>query len=227
MQSLGTPLVDSRSLVRLFAHEATRVFADRLVDDADRGWFCGLLAELVPKHTAVSFAEAFPVSPAEEAEALAGVAPAAHHHHQAAALSGPAQPLAAAADPDSGRRALAAAALRNVLFADFVQPGSSPSGAETSRYQEATDAARLLKHVEDALADYNEQVSECGAVVRCWLCSQLPVMLVQCLKTRCVAALLCGVRSRAASTWSCSDMLQSTWRASAASSGSPTAMPCS
>eukprot|EP00878_Enallax_costatus_P042750 GHUV01050210.1.p1 GENE.GHUV01050210.1~~GHUV01050210.1.p1 ORF type:complete len:130 (+),score=39.22 GHUV01050210.1:26-391(+) len=46
MQSVGVPVANGRSLVRLWAHEALRVFHDRLVDDADRDWFCGLLCGL-------------------------------------------------------------------------------------------------------------------------------------------------------------------------------------
>ena len=46
------------------------------------------------------------------------------------------------------------AALRRVLYADFLRPG----GPDNQRYEEVPDAAALLKAVEDALADYNAQV---------------------------------------------------------------------
>ncbi|KAF6265404.1 dynein heavy chain 6 [Scenedesmus sp. NREL 46B-D3] len=125
MQSVGVPVQDSRSLVRLWAHEALRVFQDRLVDDTDRDWFGGMLAGMLPKHLGMQFADVFHVDAA-----------------------------AAAANAAVSRRAAAAAALRGVLFADFLQPG----GAEAARYQEAADTGKLLKAVEDALADYNAQV---------------------------------------------------------------------
>jgi dynein heavy chain len=131
MQSIGVPVQDSRSLVRLWAHEALRVFHDRLVDDADRDWFCGMLAGMLPKHLGMQFSDVFAVD-------SVAVVPAD----------------AASADAEQANRAAAAAALRGVLFADFLQPG----GAEAARYQEATDTGKLLKAVEDALADYNVQV---------------------------------------------------------------------
>lgn len=137
MQSIGVPLQDSRSLVRLWAHEALRVFHDRLVDDEDRDWFCGLLADMLPKHLRLQFSDVCQVHPGGATAKVAedGVEEA----------------------KEKARRAAAAAALRGVLFADFLQPG----GAENAKYQEATDSAKLLKAVEDALADYNVQVSSC------------------------------------------------------------------
>ena len=38
---------DEGSLIRLWAHEATRIFHDRLTDEADREWWWGLLKELL------------------------------------------------------------------------------------------------------------------------------------------------------------------------------------
>jgi dynein heavy chain len=131
MQSIGVAVQDSRSLVRLWAHEALRVFHDRLVDNTDRDWFCGMLAGMLPKHLGMQFADVFQV---DDAAALAADA--------------------AGVEAEQARRAAAAAALRGVLFADFSQPG----GAEAAKYQEATDTGKLLKAVEDALADYNAQV---------------------------------------------------------------------
>uniref|UniRef100_A0A383V949 AAA+ ATPase domain-containing protein n=1 Tax=Tetradesmus obliquus TaxID=3088 RepID=A0A383V949_TETOB len=131
MQSIGVPVQDSCSLVRLWAHEALRVFHDRLVDDADRDWFCGMLASKLPQHLGMQFSDVF------TADAAAGL---------------PAD--GAGGEAEQARRAAAAAALRGVLFADFLQPG----GAEAAKYQEATDTGKLLKAVEDALADYNVQV---------------------------------------------------------------------
>lgn len=139
MQSLGSPLQDSRSLIRLWAHEAMRVFHDRLVDDADRGWFCALLSQMVPKHMASAFDGVFNVSNS--------VPPS-----PAAALKAPPESIEEAAK--QREQAEASAALRDVLFADFLQPGS----AEMAKYQEATDVSKLLKRVEDSLMDYNEQV---------------------------------------------------------------------
>eukprot|EP00878_Enallax_costatus_P042341 GHUV01049643.1.p1 GENE.GHUV01049643.1~~GHUV01049643.1.p1 ORF type:complete len:136 (-),score=63.80 GHUV01049643.1:17-424(-) len=133
MQSVGVPVANGRSLVRLWAHEALRVFHDRLVDDADRDWFCGLLSDMLPKHLGMQFSEAFVV----------------------------ATPADAAATTEDARRqqqAAASAALRNVLYADFLQPGA----AEDAKYQEATDVSKLLKALEDALADYNAQVNSVG-----------------------------------------------------------------
>lgn len=144
MQSVGVPLQDSSSLVRLWAHEAMRVFHDRLVDDGDRGWFCGLVARMLPKHFGVAVEEVFsegaqdaPLSPASPSRPL------------------PADPSAMQDAAQLQEQKSAAAALRNVLFADFLQPGVS---AEAAKYQEACDVGKLLKRVEESLADYNEQV---------------------------------------------------------------------
>lgn len=40
LQAVGVPVADARSVTRLWAHEALRVFHDRLVSDEDRNW-CG------------------------------------------------------------------------------------------------------------------------------------------------------------------------------------------
>lgn len=133
MQSIGIQLQDSKALVRLWAHEALRVFHDRLVDEIDRDWFCGLLSKMLPKHLGMTFEAVF----------------------DCAGLGATAVATNDATDPNSSRQqqASAAAALRSVLYADFLQPG----GAEAAKYQEAADITRLLKAVEAALVDYNEQ----------------------------------------------------------------------
>jgi dynein heavy chain len=143
MQSLGVPVQDSKGLVRLWAHEAMRVFHDRLVDDSDRGWFCALLSQMLPKHMGSAFEEVFVVN-AEEPPSPA----------VAARKAPPADSIADEAK--LAEQKAAAAGLRNVLFADFLQPG----GADAAKYQEASEVAKLLKRVEDSLTDYNEQVRE-------------------------------------------------------------------
>lgn len=152
MQSLGVPVQDGRSLVRLWAHEAMRVFHDRLVDESDRGWFCSLLASMLPKHMGSTFEDVFATEPGTEppspAVAVRGTAAAA------AAGGGGTDGIADAARV--AEQKAAAAALRNVLFADFLQPSSG--GVEAAKYQEASEVGKLLKRVEDSLADYNEQV---------------------------------------------------------------------
>jgi len=140
MQSVGVPLQDSNGLVRLWAHEAMRVFHDRLVDDADRGWFSALVSDMLEKHTGLVFGDVFTL------DADTPPSPASPSRLKAAASE---------ADADIVRKQqAAAAALRNVLFADFLQSG----GSDAAKYQEASDVSKLLKRVEDSLEDYNEQV---------------------------------------------------------------------
>lgn len=147
MQSVGVPVQDTSSLMRLWGHEAMRVFHDRLVDDADRGWFCALLAQMLPKHTDVAFEDVFAVNPDMPPSPVS-----------------PTRKAAAVADNSAGADAAAAklteqtaatAALRGVIFADFLQAGS---GADNAKYQEASEFNKLLKRVEDSLVEYNEQV---------------------------------------------------------------------
>jgi dynein heavy chain len=145
MQSLESPLQDSKSLIRLWAHEAMRVFHDRLVDDADRGWFCALLAQMVPKHTGSAFDGVFTIN------ASVPPSPAAAHK---------APPESREEAAKQREQAEASAALRDVLFADFLQPGA----AENAKYQEASDVGKLLKQVEDSLTVYNDQV--CVPIIR-------------------------------------------------------------
>lgn len=139
VHSVGVPIQDSASLVRLWAHEVMRVFHDRLVDDADRAWFCALLARMVDKHIGIAFDEVFGVM---QDQPPSPISP----------MRGPAAP-----DADGAKlaeQARASSALRRVIYADFLQPG----GAEAAKYQEASDMDKLLKRVEDSLVDYNEQV---------------------------------------------------------------------
>ena len=47
-------------LVRLWSHECCRVFADRLVDDADRGWFGGEVKRCVADHFKLTYEKVVP-----------------------------------------------------------------------------------------------------------------------------------------------------------------------
>lgn len=68
IQSVGVPVDSVRSLTRLWAHEALRVYHDRLVSEEDRSWFCKLLHGMVVKHMGIAFEDAFPLpAPASEA----------------------------------------------------------------------------------------------------------------------------------------------------------------
>jgi len=51
---------DRRDLVRLWLHESRRVFADRLINDEDRGWFDGLLRAQCKAHFDVPFEAVVP-----------------------------------------------------------------------------------------------------------------------------------------------------------------------
>ena len=50
---------DKLALVRLWSHEALRVFGDRLVDDKDRDWFTSHLESMCTQHFQVRFYDAF------------------------------------------------------------------------------------------------------------------------------------------------------------------------
>jgi hypothetical protein len=167
-----------------------RVFHDRLVDDADRGWFCALLAQLVPKHTGSAFDGVFTIN------ASVPPSPAAAHKAPPESLEEAAKQL---------EQAEASAALRDVLFVDFLQPGA----AENAKYQEASDVGKLLKRVEDSLTDYNEQVSsitvqnlsvttlQCRIMLSAYKCGR--TLSRRCLSVRIISAL-----SRCHNQW-CTD----------------------
>jgi len=134
-------VTDDASLVRLWAHEALRVFHDRLVDDGDRGWFCNLLSQMLPKHLGMQFNTVFQVDggKADVGGSSAGSTDAA-------------VTWTCSAD---NQPAEAVAGLRDVLFADFLTVGAP---TEEAKYREAKGVGELLKAVEDALVDYNAQV---------------------------------------------------------------------
>lgn len=60
------------ALMHLWSHEASRVFHDRLVDDADRQWWWRCCAEVIAKHFSESLAPE-DVAPAELAKQLPGI----------------------------------------------------------------------------------------------------------------------------------------------------------
>jgi len=53
------PDFDKSVLVRLWAHEALRVFGDRLVDDSDRQWFISHVEQMCVQHYSVNFKQTF------------------------------------------------------------------------------------------------------------------------------------------------------------------------
>jgi dynein heavy chain len=50
---------DSSKMIRLWCHEAYRVFYDRLVDDSDREWFFTLIQDLISRHFGSKFSDVF------------------------------------------------------------------------------------------------------------------------------------------------------------------------
>lgn len=66
---VGVAVPSSSALVRLWAHEAMRVFHDRLVSTEDRSWFCGALQQAVDKHwPQANFSQVFPPKEGQEAQ---------------------------------------------------------------------------------------------------------------------------------------------------------------
>ena len=55
LETAGATLKDTESVVRLWAHEALRVFSDRLVDEGDRSWFAAALASACEEHFRVKW----------------------------------------------------------------------------------------------------------------------------------------------------------------------------
>jgi dynein heavy chain len=96
-------LPDLTALLRLWLHEAARSFRDRLVDDADRGWFNRLCASRI----AATFEAQWAVDD-----------------------------------------------FKDLCFADLVE-----SNAEDRDYREHNQPDRLVKILEDQLAEYNLMVS--------------------------------------------------------------------
>jgi dynein heavy chain, axonemal len=122
--------------VRLWAHETTRVFHDRLVDDGDRHVFYDTLAEMLPKHLGVEFTTAFEVLNA--------------------AGSGSCSSSSSSSSTDD-TSAVRAAALRGLLFTDCcAEQGSTHSSARG--YKEVSDDRCVLRGLQDALNEYNSQV---------------------------------------------------------------------
>jgi hypothetical protein len=62
MQTAGSTLKDTESVVRLWVHETLRVCADRLIDDHDREWFAGTLKTATEDHFRIKWC-AFTVCP--------------------------------------------------------------------------------------------------------------------------------------------------------------------
>ena len=59
MQQVTSPLESLKGLTRLWSHEATRVFSDRLVDDHDKRKFCSLLQQAIECHIKTNLDEIF------------------------------------------------------------------------------------------------------------------------------------------------------------------------
>eukprot|EP00959_Pyramimonas_sp_CCMP1952_P339886 7118229-Pyramimonas_sp.AAC.1 len=56
---VGTPPATPGDLCRLWAHEAMRVFHDRLVNDEDRMWFLNYTKDMVSRHMGLKFEDVF------------------------------------------------------------------------------------------------------------------------------------------------------------------------
>ncbi len=76
VSGVGVAVPSSSALVRLWAHEAMRVFHDRLVSTEDRSWFCGALQQAVDKHwPQASFSQVFPPKEGQQAQVRAADIP--------------------------------------------------------------------------------------------------------------------------------------------------------
>jgi len=62
--------------VRVWYHESQRVFADRLVNDEDRGWFSGLLSDRMSEDFNVSFQDVVTRDPLLYADFMTASSPA-------------------------------------------------------------------------------------------------------------------------------------------------------
>jgi len=117
-------------LVRLWLHEAQRVFQDRLIDDTDRAWLLGVQRKLVTDELRVTWDEvvAGGVMDSDEEEAqtkAAGVAAAVGQPYV--------EPI-------------------NIMFGDFADPELP---ADMRQYQQLTDQVAVRTAMEGALAEYN------------------------------------------------------------------------
>ena len=50
---------DKETLIKLFMHEASRVFHDRLIDEHDRKWWWGTLGKLIKTRFKMEWSDAF------------------------------------------------------------------------------------------------------------------------------------------------------------------------
>ena len=178
---VAAPPADRPALARLWAHECLRVFSDRLISDEDRDWFAGQLEQQCATKLTLTAEAMYPAAAAAAADAGGsaqnaaaqarprpakwgergglrdapsaprglGVGPWTMHLGGSAQLSS-APFSVTGSPPESGARARAQA-LRNTLYADFL------GAADSRRYAEVADEARLLAVIEERLAEYNAQ----------------------------------------------------------------------
>lgn len=126
------------ALARLWAHESARVFADRLVDEADRTWVHERAAEVCWEHFRLPYAHVVNRTPP----------PGTYGPEQGTADTGGSGERSSA-----GNEAAPEAGGDFPLFCDFLEPGAPP---EARRYVECTDRVLLFRVLSQSLAEYNE-----------------------------------------------------------------------
>lgn len=155
MTKAGGALEASTTCIRLWVHEVLRVFADRLVDDADRLWLGRTLAELTERHFKEKLSSLLGLATTSVPAAAAAAPPAAPPAGvEADGAPAPAAALAAAPPAAAASRGVSDAALltglRGLIFGDFMAPAS-----EGRAYCEIRDQGKMLHAVGEALADMN------------------------------------------------------------------------
>jgi hypothetical protein len=137
-------------LIRLWGHECTRVFADRLAEEAELAWFDRLLTDSLGRHMDVKWSavqEQFyeqqaALTTAAGPNGLPTVAPDADADAPAGAAAGQLVGTTATVGDGSAHNAL--------LFTDFAEPSAAQRG-----YQQVVSDTVLSVVLQHYLREYN------------------------------------------------------------------------
>jgi hypothetical protein len=178
-------------LIRLWGHECTRVFADRLADESELAWFDRLLTDSLSRHVEVKWSQVQELYYTQQAALVSAAAPNTGTTDSPTAAASAAE-LGSEDVGVAGTATVADGSARNaLLFSDFADPSAVKRG-----YHQVVSDLQLAIVLQHYLREYNSVNYKCVPRAACSMqharcCAPaMPVDVACCQRAACVRLVL-------------------------------------